>query len=39
LNHSTSLIFVKVFSKLGLANYFPGLALNQDPPDLCLLSS
>jgi hypothetical protein len=21
------------------ANYLPGLALNRDPPDLCLLSS
>jgi hypothetical protein len=23
----------------GLSNYFPRLALNHDPPDLCLLSS
>jgi hypothetical protein len=27
------------FSVLGLMNYLPGLALNHDPPDLCLPSS
>jgi hypothetical protein len=27
------------FSRQGLKNYLPGLALNRDPPDLCLLSS
>jgi hypothetical protein len=27
------------FSRWGLTNYLPGLALNHDPPDLCLLSS
>jgi hypothetical protein len=39
LSHSTSPIFVKGFSRLGLVNYLPGLASNLDPPDLCLLSS
>jgi hypothetical protein len=34
LSHSTSPIFV-----MGLENYLPWLALNCDPPDLCLLSS
>jgi hypothetical protein len=24
---------------MGLVNYLPGLGLNIDPPDLCLLSS
>jgi hypothetical protein len=28
-----------VFSKHGLMNYLPTIASNQDPPDLCLLSS
>jgi hypothetical protein len=28
-----------VFLRWGLENYLPGLALNCDPPDLCLLSS
>jgi hypothetical protein len=27
------------FSTQGLSNYFPGLASNRDPPDLCLLNS
>jgi hypothetical protein len=27
------------FFEIGSLNYFPGLALNRDPPDLCLLSS
>jgi hypothetical protein len=39
LSHSTSPFFVKGFLRSGLANYLPGLALNLDPPDLCLLSS
>jgi hypothetical protein len=28
---------VKGFFKIGYANYLPGLALNRDPPNLCLL--
>jgi hypothetical protein len=28
-----------VFSRQSLMNYFPGLASNDDPSDLCLLSS
>jgi hypothetical protein len=39
LSHSTSPFLWCVFSWLGLTNYLPGLASNQDPPDLCLLSS
>jgi hypothetical protein len=39
LSHPTSPIFVKGFLRQGLENYFPGLASNYDPPDLCLLSS
>jgi hypothetical protein len=39
LSHSTSPIFVKGFSRQGLANYLLRLASNCDPPDLCLLSS
>jgi hypothetical protein len=35
----TSPIFVKGFSREGLANYLPRLALDRYPPDLCLLSS
>jgi hypothetical protein len=31
--------FVKRFSRQGLMNYMPRLALNCNPPDLCLLSS
>jgi hypothetical protein len=34
----TSPIFVKGFSRWGLANYLSRLALNFNPPDLCLLS-
>jgi hypothetical protein len=37
LSHSTSL-FVKGFLELG-SHYLPRLALNRNPPDLCLLSS
>jgi hypothetical protein len=36
---STSPIFVKGFSNRVLGNYLPRLALNPDPPDLCLLNS
>jgi hypothetical protein len=39
LNHSTSPIFVKGFSRKSVTNYLPGLVLNHDPPDLCFLSS
>jgi hypothetical protein len=39
LSHSTSPFFVKGILRWGLVNYLPGLALNRDPPDLCLLSS
>jgi hypothetical protein len=40
LSHSTALFFFLMgFSRLGLENYLPGLALNCDPPDLCLRSS
>jgi hypothetical protein len=40
LSHSTSPFFLwRVFSRQGLTNYLPRLALNHDPPDLCLLSS
>jgi hypothetical protein len=38
-SHSTSPIFVKGFSRQGLPNYLPGMTLNQDPPDFCLLSN
>jgi hypothetical protein len=36
LSHSTSPFFCD--GCLGRANYLPRLALNFDPPDLCLLS-
>jgi hypothetical protein len=36
LSHSTSPFFFIIFLKYGLTNYLPGLALNHDPPDLCL---
>jgi hypothetical protein len=39
LKHSTSSIFVKGFLRWGLVNVFPGLALNYENPDVCLLSS
>jgi hypothetical protein len=39
LSHSTSLFCEGYFLRQGLKNYLPGLALNLDPPDLCLLSS
>jgi hypothetical protein len=39
LSHSTSPIFVMGFQDRILLNYLLGLALNLDPPDLCLLSS
>jgi hypothetical protein len=39
LTHSTSPIFVMVFSRWGLVNYLPRLALNHKPRDLYLLSS
>jgi hypothetical protein len=29
----------RVFLRLDLTNYLPELALNRNPPDLCLLSS
>jgi hypothetical protein len=38
-SHSTSPIFVMGFPRQGLENYLPGLALNHDPPDLCLLKT
>jgi hypothetical protein len=34
-----ALFLWRVLSRQGLANYLPGLALNWDPPGLCLLSS
>jgi hypothetical protein len=39
LSHSTSPFLWRFFSKEGLLNYLPGWALNNDPSDLCLLSS
>jgi hypothetical protein len=39
LSHSTSPIFVKGFFEIGFHELFARLALNLDPPDLCLLSS
>jgi hypothetical protein len=39
LSHPTSPIFVKGFSKYGLAELFGRLASNRHPPDLCLLVS
>jgi hypothetical protein len=39
MNHSASPFLRRVFSRQGLVNYFPGLALNHNPPDLCFLSS
>jgi hypothetical protein len=38
LGYSTSPFLVMGFLRWGLMNYLPGLALNHDPPDLCLLS-
>jgi hypothetical protein len=38
LSHSTSPIFVEGFSRKGLENYLPELALNHYPRDLCLCS-
>jgi hypothetical protein len=38
LSHFASPILCWVFSREGLVNYFPGLALNHDLPDLSLLS-
>jgi hypothetical protein len=35
LSHSTSPFLVMGFLRYGLVNYFPWLALNHDPPDLC----
>jgi hypothetical protein len=39
LSYSTSPFFVLGFFKIGAHELFAGLALNHDPPDLCLLSS
>jgi hypothetical protein len=47
LSHSTNplcvcvcvCVCVKGFSRLGLMNYLPWLASNDDPPYFCLLSS
>jgi hypothetical protein len=39
LSHSTSLFLCWVFSRKSLVNYLPRLALNLNPPDLCLLNS
>jgi hypothetical protein len=40
LRHSTSLfVYVMGFFKVGSCELFAQLALNHDPPDLCLLSS
>jgi hypothetical protein len=38
LSHSTSPVFVLGIFEIGFVNYFSGLALNCDPPDLCLLN-
>jgi hypothetical protein len=38
LRHSASHFLSWVFLRQGLVNYLPRLALNCDPPDLCLLS-
>jgi hypothetical protein len=39
LSHPTSPIFVMGIFKIGYMSYLPKLALNHNPPDLCLLSS
>jgi hypothetical protein len=40
LSHSASPVFLGlVFLRSSLMNYLPLLALNQDSPDLCLLSN
>jgi hypothetical protein len=39
LSHSTSPFFLKGIFEIGSLNYLPRLALNSNPPDLCLLSS
>jgi hypothetical protein len=40
LSHSISRFFLCwVFSRKGLTSYLPGLTLNCDPSDVCLLSS
>jgi hypothetical protein len=39
LSHSTSPFVSCFFLREDLTNYLPRLALNHDPPDLCLLSS
>jgi hypothetical protein len=39
LSHSTSPFLWWVFSRQGFMNYLSLLALNHDPPDICLLSS
>jgi hypothetical protein len=39
LSHSTRPFFVMGFFEIGSSELLPGLALNCDPPDLCLLSS
>jgi hypothetical protein len=36
---SPGLLFVTGFWRHCHSNYLPGLALNHDPPDLCLLNS
>jgi hypothetical protein len=40
LSHSTSLFCVCLMGvfEIGFSNYLPRLALNHNPPDLCLLS-
>jgi hypothetical protein len=39
LSHSASPFYFGIFKMGGLGDYLPGLALNLDPPYLCLLSS
>jgi hypothetical protein len=39
LSHSTNLVLYWIFSRYSLVNYFTGLALNHEPPDLWLLNS
>jgi hypothetical protein len=39
LSHSASPFFVMSFFREGLSDYLPGLALNHNPLNLCLLSS
>jgi hypothetical protein len=39
LSHYTSPFLLSFFLRQGLTNYLPRLALNHDPPGLCLLSS